>query len=354
VTVRLLQIGVGIRGGHWAEIVRDRPDFECVAFVDTDPAALQKARGIAGDAVPCYQDIDRALGEVDADAALIATPSALHAEHAMCALRAGLTVMVEKPFAITVDDALRVLACSAETGRQVMVAENYRYWPSERTVRKLIADDAIGRVDSATMVDRRNMPSATEGSWLAASEFPQLQEVAIHHFDSLRYFFDLQPTTISARAWNAPWSDYRHGCNTEALLDLQGVRVQYVGTMLSHRFAFSLWIEGERGVIWTDRKYVFRRGRGSRLFRPVRWVKTPPGDGAKYPRGGTTSLLDALRDACVHGTVAETNGGDNIWTVAMVEAGKRSDREGRVVRIDEVYTPRSVPGVGQNSLGNTR
>jgi predicted dehydrogenase len=349
-----LQIGVGIRGGHWAEFVRAHPDVECVGFVDVDPVALQKARGIADGSVPCYQDLDRALSEVAADAALIATPSALHAEHAMRALQARLTVMVEKPFALTVEDALRVLACAGETNRQVMVAENYRYWPSERTVRKLIADGAIGRVDSATMVDRRHMPSGTEGAWLAASEYAQLQEVAIHHFDSLRYFFDSKPTSISARTWNAPWSDYRHGSNTEALLDLQGVRVQYVGTMLSHRFSFSLWIEGERGVIWTDRKYVFRRGRGSRWFRPVRWVETPPGDGAKYPKGGTTSLLNALRDACVHGTVAETNGNDNIWTVAMVEAGKRSDREGRVVRIDEVYGPRGVPGVTEQSLGSTR
>jgi predicted dehydrogenase len=322
--------------------------------VDVDPVALQKARGIAGDSVSCYQDLDRALSEVDADACLIATPSALHAEHAVRALRAGLTVMVEKPFALTVDDALRVLACAGESGRQVMVAENYRYWPSERTVRNLIAAGTIGRVDSATLVDRRHMPSATEGPWLVASEYPQLQEIAIHHFDSLRYFFDLKPTTVSVRTWNAPWSDYRHGSNTEALLDFQGVRVQYAGTMLSHRFSFSLWIEGESGVIWTDRKYVFRRDRGSRWFRPVRWVKTPPGDGAKYPKGGTTSLLNALRDACVHGTVAETNGRDNIWTVAMVEAGKRSDREGRVVRVDEVYTPRSAPGVPEDSLGGIR
>jgi predicted dehydrogenase len=352
VSVRILQIGVGIRGRHWAEIVRDHPDVSCVGLVDLDPVALQKARAIGGDSIPCYQDLDRALAEVEADASLIATPSALHAEHAILALRAGHTVMVEKPFALTVEDALRVLACARETGRQVMVAENYRYWPSERTVRKLIADGAVGRVDWATLVDRRHMPSATEGPWLAASEYPQLQEIAIHHFDSLRYFFDSNPTTVTARAWNAPWSDYRHGSSTEALVDLQGVRIQYVGTMLSDRFSFSLWIEGERGVIWTNRKYVFFRGAGSRLFRPVRVVKTPPGDEAKYPKGGTTSLLNALRDACVHGTIAETTGLDNIWTVAMVEAGKRSDRERRAVRIDEVYTPGSGPGGSESSSGS--
>jgi predicted dehydrogenase len=197
----------------------------------------------------------------------------------------------------------------------------------------------VGRIDSATLIDRRNMPSRTEGPWLATIEYPQLQEIAIHHFDSLRYWLGLPPTAITARAWNPPWSDYRHGASTEALIEFGGVRVQYVGTMLSHRFAFSLTIEGEEGIIWTDRKRVFWRKHGSRLPRPVRLVQTPPGDEAKYPREGTTSLLNSLRDAVTKGVVPETNGEDNIWNVAMVEAGKRSDREGRTVPIPELYTP---------------
>jgi predicted dehydrogenase len=339
VTTRLIQIGVGIRGGQWAEIVKDHPGIECVAYVDADDAALEKVRRLNGDGARCYRDLDQALGEVSADAALIATPSVLHKDHAMRALRAGLSVMVEKPFALNVEDASKVLACARESGRQILVAENYRYWPSERTVRHLIAEGRIGRIDSATLVDRRHMPSRTEGPWLAGIEYPQLQEIAIHHFDSLRYFLGLRATSITVRAWNPPWSDYRHGANTEAMIDFEGVRVQYLGTMLSHRFAFSLWIEGERGVIWTNRNRVFCRAAGSRLFRPVPLVKTPAGDRAKYPKGGTASLLNSLRDVVEHGTIPETNGLDNIWNVAMVEAGKRSDIESRTVRLDEVYSP---------------
>lgn len=337
-TVRILQVGVGIRGGHWAEIVRDHPDTECVGFVDPDPKAAEKVRRLGGPA-RVYPDLDAALGAVQADAALIVSPSALHADHAIRALDAGLAVMLEKPFALTVPDAGRVLARVRATGRPLLVAENYRYRPSERTVRKLVAEGRVGRIDSATLIDRRNMPSRTEGPWLATIEYPQLQEIAIHHFDSLRYWLGLTPTTIVARAWNPPWSDYRHGAGTEALIDFEGVRVQYVGTMLSRRFAFSLTIEGEDGIIWTDRKRVFWRRHGSRLPRPVRLVKTPPGDEAKYPREGTTSLLNSLRDAVEKGAAPETNGDDNIWNVAMVEAGKRSDREGRTVRISELYTP---------------
>lgn len=338
-TVRVLQVGVGIRGSHWLQIVRDHPDVEAVGYVDPDPQAADRVRRAVGDKATVFPDLDAALGAVKADAALVVSPSALHAEHATRALDAGLAVMLEKPFALTVADARRVLAKVRATGRPLLVAENYRYRPSERTVRHLLAEGRIGRVDSATLIDRRNMLSHTEGPWLAKIEYPQLQEIAIHHFDSLRYWLGRTPTSITARVWNAPWSDYRHGSSTEALLDFEGIRVQYAGTMLSKRFAFSLTIEGEDGIIWTDRKRVFWRRHGSRLPRPVRLVKTPPGDEAKYPREGTTSLLNSLRDAVEKGALPETNGEDNIWNVAMVEAGKRSDREGRTVPIVELYAP---------------
>lgn len=337
--MKILQVGVGIRGGHWVEIVKDHPDATCVAYVDTDAAALEKARTMGVEGARTYDDLTRALSECEADAALIASPSVLHAGHAIQALEAGLAVMVEKPLASSIEEAKDVLERADATGRPIMVAENYRYWPAERTVRELVKEGRIGRIDSATLVDRRHQRSHTEGPWLASIEYPQLQEVAVHHFDSLRSFFDRPPTSIAARAWNSPWSDYRHGANTEALIDFEGLQVQYLGTMTSHRYAFSLWIEGEEGAIWTNRKYVFWRPAGSRFLRPVRNVKVAPGDEAPYPRGGTTSLLNALRDAVLHRTTPETSGRDNIWNVAMIEAGKRSDREGRTVRIEEVYRP---------------
>jgi hypothetical protein len=47
-------------------------------------------------------------------------------------------------------------------------------------------------------------------------------------------------------------------------------------------------------------------------------------------------LLDALREAVLRNTVAETSGADNIGTLAMVEAAKRSDAEHRRVTLAEV------------------
>ena len=92
-------------------------------------------------------------------------------------------------------------------------------------------------------------------------------------------------------------------------------------------------------MIWSERKRVFWRPAGSRFFRPARVVKTPPGDEASYPKGGTTSLLNAIRDAVRDGTPAETSGADNVGTVAMVEAARVSTREDRTVALAEILGP---------------
>jgi len=338
VSVKILQIGAGIRGLHWVQFVKDHPDVECVALVEPDAAAREKARAAIGESsCGCFGDLDEALRKVTADAALIVSPSTTHADTSIRCLDAGLTVMVEKPLAVTVEQGRQVLERAHQVGRQVIVAENYRFWPAERTVKRLLEEQFLGRIDNATMIDRRHQPSRTEGPWLSQIDYPQLQEIATHHFDSLRGLFGAQPESVTLRAWNPPWTDYKHGANTEALIDFGHVQVQYLGTLLSHRYGFSLWIEGEKGVLWTNRRFVAWRKPGSRLFRPIRNDKVPRGDEKSYPKGGTTTLLNSLRDAVLNGTRAETRGEDNIWTVAMVEAGKLSDQERRTVRLAEVY-----------------
>jgi predicted dehydrogenase len=254
----------------------------------------------------------------------------------------GLAVMIEKPFTQNVAEAQRVIAQAEAMAKLVVVAENFRFVPAERTIRKLVQDGLVGHITSVVFTDRRRMPSHTQGPWMATMQYPQLQEIAVHHFDSLRSFFARRPLNITARVWNPPESDYQHGACTEALIEMEGgLHIQYLGTLTSHRFAYSVWIEGEKGVIWTNRKVVLWRPRGKRLFWPVRQVKVPKGDAAPYPKEGTTSLLNSIREALQHGQQPETSGQDNIWTIAMVQAGMLADQQRRTVAIDEVLSPAS-------------
>lgn len=335
--IKIMHVGVGIRGRQWMEFIRNHPDTVSVACVDPDSRSLDEVRNKYGNHLQYFADLEEALQTVSADAALIASPSFLHAEHSIKSLEAGLAVLVEKPFTSTVKEANEVIRCAEAAAKPVLVAEQFRFVPAERTIRKLVSEGLVGEISHVLFIDRRRMPIHMQGPWVETLDCPQLQEIAVHHFDSLRSFFGRRPVNITARVWNPPWSDYRSGACTEALIEMEGgLHVQYLGTLTSHRFSYSVWIEGERGVLWTNRKFVLWRPRGKRLFWPVKLAKVPKGDEAPFPKEGTTTLLNSLRDAVHHEFKPETSGDDNIWTIAMVEAGLQSVAERRIVSIDEV------------------
>jgi predicted dehydrogenase len=346
--MNVIHIGVGIRGRHWLEIVRDDPRFTSVACVDADPAALDPVRTafppLAG---ACVGRLDEALARAPADAAIIASPPPYHADHCLAALEAGLAVLVEKPFTTRVDGALRAVARARELGRPLVVAQNYRFAPAERTVRAMVRQGRIGRLTFATCQARRRRPG--RGTFLATMDYPQLMDAAVHHFDGLRSMLGLDALAVIARVTNPPGSDYRHGAVTEALIEMDGgVHVAYLGTLTSHRDEYRLWLEGEHGTIQTDRKRVWWRRRGRRFFTPVGRVPVPKGDALPYPREGTASLLDALHAAVTRGAEPETSGADNVRTLAIVEAVTRSAEESRPVPVAEVLgAAGAVAGAGR-------
>jgi predicted dehydrogenase len=337
--IRMIHVGVGVRGRHWLDFVGAYADAQSVACVDVDAAALAAARRQRPTTpLATFTDLDQALGGTPADAVLIATPSALHAEHAIRALGHGLHVLVEKPFAMTVEDGEAVIRAAQAAGKHVMVAENYRFFPAERTVRRWIAGGRLGPLTTMTCIDRRAQPPADLKPWAAALRQPQLVEIAVHHFDTFRYLLDARPVRVAARCFNPLGSAYKSGAGTHAMIEMEGgTTVLYAGWLSSHRYEYELWVEGEAGALWTDRKRVWWRARGARFFRPVRLDKSV--DGRRYPRAGTTALLDQFRDAVLHGREPETGAPDNLWTIAMLDAAVRSAGEAGAV---EIGFPRPV------------
>ena len=253
--------------------------------------------------------------------------------------------MIEKPFAMNVAEAYDIIKLAGKVGKPVMVAENFRYVPAERTIRKLMHENFLGKPHTVTLVDRRRQPAATQGAWVAGMEFAQLQEIAIHHFDSLRSFFNRTPLTIAVQVYNPDGSDYSHGACTKALIEMEGgINITYLGTLTSHRYSYALHIEGEKGDLWTNRKWVLFRKMGGRLFMPLKKSQVPPGDEKAYPREGTTSLLNSFCEAVLKGKEPETCGKDNIWNVAMVQAGILSASEKRVVYLEEIMDENNLIG----------
>lgn len=79
-----------------------------------------------------------------ADAVYIATPAQVHADNAVAALQAGIPVLVEKPFASSIDDAQRIVDAAQHSQTFAMEAMWTRFQPNVKAAKDLIARGAIG------------------------------------------------------------------------------------------------------------------------------------------------------------------------------------------------------------------
>ncbi len=79
------------------------------------------------------------------EAAVIATPTALHLEAAIPLARAGCHLLLEKPVSHTMEGVAELQEAVARGGGHVMVAFQYRHHPGLRTVQRWLKDGAIGR-----------------------------------------------------------------------------------------------------------------------------------------------------------------------------------------------------------------
>jgi predicted dehydrogenase len=348
--MRLIQAGIGVRGGHWIDFIGGRDDVEIVACVDKDKAALEKAQAATGCQI--FESLDEALANVEADGVIVASPSLLHGDHSKKALRAGLAVMVEKPLAATFTDAVDVVATSLEVGRPVMVAENYRFFQAERTLHKLLEEGKAGQIDAVFCVDRRDQPSGSQGQWVKSMPEPFLTEIAVHHFDSFRYLFSAEPESVWARSYNPPGSDYDQNAAAEALIQMRGgLSIQYSGSFVGSRYDFDLLICGEHGDLRTNRSKVWWRPKGSKSFAELPLLDLPEGEEQRYPHAGMQSLLNQFQEAVAGRGEPETSGADNLWTLAMYEAALQSAAGGETISVSDTFTAelQQKAGVAGNS-----
>ena len=116
---------------------------------------------------------------------------------------AGIDVVTEKPMATTAEDCRRILDAEARTGRRVDVAFNYRFAPTSRKIRELLASGRIGEV---TSVDFHWYLDTVHGAdyfrrWHAYKRHSGSLFVhkATHHFDLLNWWIDADPVRVFAQ-----------------------------------------------------------------------------------------------------------------------------------------------------------
>ena len=118
---------------------------EIVAICDPDED-LAIGRSLDWRARAYYNDYDQMLADPQIDAIEILTPNYLHASQSIAALRAGKHVCVERPMAISIEEANLVLAAAKQSGKVFQVYEPCLYYKPLLDARNLIDAGEIGEV----------------------------------------------------------------------------------------------------------------------------------------------------------------------------------------------------------------
>ena len=148
--MELIVVGVGWAGEAHVKAIqslqRAGADCHVAAIVDVDQAHLQQ-RAAAWGIGAIYTDLSSALSDCDqADAVVLATPHRLHREGTEQAAASGKHVLVEKPIALTLDDADKMILACERGGVTLMVAESARYGRSSLVIQDLLAAGRIGSI----------------------------------------------------------------------------------------------------------------------------------------------------------------------------------------------------------------
>lgn len=247
------------------------PEFQLIAGCDTTPARRELAeRRIPG--IHTYADPGEFLADERVRVAVITTPTAGHETIALQALAAGKDVLVDKPLALDLRGADRILQAARETGRFVTLFQNRRWEPSFLCIQQLLADGVAGRVlgiesrrvrlDSTLAYPAREFHPA----WRQEKRFGGgvINDCVPHDLDQLLLLAPGPIARVYAETKTAVWSDEVETAYFASLTYADGLNIKAENSRISPHALPRWYVIGEEGSILmeTDKSpAVLRRTR---------------------------------------------------------------------------------------------
>ena len=188
--VRFGIIGCGVISSFHARAIADIEEAELYGCVDAYAPSAERFAKEHG--VKQYASLEEMLSDPAIDAVTICTPSGLHTQQAIAAMRAGKHVVCEKPMSLTLEQADELIRTANETGVKVCIISQFRFTPAVQAVKKAIEAGALGKIVSGSLQmkyfrsDEYYASGAWRGTW-AMDGGGCLMNQGIHGVDLLQY-----------------------------------------------------------------------------------------------------------------------------------------------------------------------
>jgi predicted dehydrogenase len=280
-------------------------------------------------------DLEKTLSRHRPDFVVDLTVPEAHCSVTLTALKHGCHVIGEKPMASSMKEARRMVKAAQAAGRLYMVGQSRRWDDLNATVLRTIETGQIGPL---TTVNCDFYIGAHFGGFRDEMESPLILDMAIHHFDLVRFFAKQDPVWVFAHEFNPAGSWYRGNASASCIFELtDGVIFTYRGSWCSegcHTSWHGHWrLIGQKGTILYEQD---QPPRGEKVVAPNGFmtqkapVEVPTVTLEKRGQHGALAELMAwLRGGPVPQTVCT----DNIKSLAMVFAAIESARKGRKVPV---------------------
>lgn len=326
--VRFALVGAGAIAQTWAEALRRTPAARLAAVVDPHApaaAALAETEGCA--ALPSHAGV-----EAHADAAIVCAPPALHERLTCELLAAGLDVLCEKPLAIDLAGARRMVAAARRHGRLLSMASKFRFAEDVVRARSLLAGGVVGepvlyqnvftaRVD---MSRRWNADAAVAGGGV-------LIDNGCHAADLLRYLIGPVREVMAVEApriAGLPVEETVHLLARTAGDTLATIDLSWSVHEPLEQFVLVLGSRGTLSIGWTRSRY--------KALGASEWVDF----GAGYRKidafaAQLADFLSARRD----GREPRISHADALASVAVTAAAYDSMRRGAWVAVPAATDP---------------
>ena len=352
-TLRLAVVGVGWAGTRQAEAVRElaqqtgsikEAGIEVTALMDND-ASFLAAKADELSVERTFTSYDALLSDQNIDAVSICTPHPLHKSMAIDAARAGKHVLVEKPIALTVDEATQMIDAAEANKVTLFVAENQAYFDRARYLRSVVqSGEPIGALTAASLVAgfrSENFGYAGRRDWLTRPEAGGTGTWMLHGIHSmaeLRVIFgpgagEVESVYLREHKTDSFQRRDLEGTVTGLLTLSSGLAVSIVQsseTKLPPALAGYV-LHGERGSLHAgaERATLYRTG-----------IDSAPPESIEYPASPLSTYaqeIQAFVDAVQSGQGGMTDGRSERRTLAVVQAGYESIESGQPVHLQERF-----------------
>jgi predicted dehydrogenase len=335
----LIGFGGVAEHGHLPGLLCD-PRFEICAVVDPEPMALERAANALGDGIRLYSSPAECLASERLDFLDIATPPSEHLEAIELAAGAGLHLLVEKPLALNLEEALRAGRAARQGAVALTVVHNWHHAPHFRAAREALEEGAIGTPEEAEFVTERTEPAGGGAqSWRLDAKISGGGILVDHGWHQLYLARALlggpDPRSVRAVTERRRWKVY-------SVEDTAEVRVRYRSgarailrlTWAARRRRTLVTIRGESGILRVEDGGVVVAARGE-LDKP--WPSEPDAPDDSYHASWFPGVLDAFAEAVrkPSSAAAAAHQREALLCQAVIDAAYRSaDRPGAEIAVE--------------------